>query len=599
MATLMAGAGHEVIVITETPATRLASLTGAGVRVLPPVPSKPDWWYLSPGHEYADRVSQTLASLDESVDVIEAPVVGGEAFTAVRMRRLLGHQGPPVVARVTATSATAPPVSFHDDVRKFAEGYVLRHCDAISLPAGEGDRGRVWGVWPTPLITETPARAEITDPVRRVVFLGELSRTSGVEAFLDATGRLASFTVEVAGHDTPTDPFGRSYAASLRSPVTILKDTGDLDEVLARPAILLVPDLSLAPPEILDAAAARGAVIIGGGTSTHPHVLAVSYTSPEALANAVQAWSDRPEELEARSRAVRRDTLNRCHPTAVAQAAERLYRALCKPPSRARRAPKRHSVSFVIPLYNQGAFVQEAVAAARAGRRDDAEVEIVVVDDGSTDDRTRRVFDELSGVVKVRQENKGLAGARNAGVLASTGEFVAPLDADDLVSDSFLGKALHALLHDAALSYVSCYSRNFGLFEGVFAPLGNVASLMPFLHTDARCTSLYRRSVFDQVGGYDEEMPAYEDWDLQIRMHKAGLLGDIIPEALFLYRRHSGSMVFRYSNAARVELLQYLMRKHGDLLEPQGVDLALKLAHLWLTKFEASESMRFLENHDS
>ncbi|MFB9722019.1 glycosyltransferase [Planobispora longispora] len=598
MAALMAGAGHQVVVITESSAESLTSLADAGVVIVPPLPADPDWRYLSPVHEYADRVSRTLASLDDPVDVLEAPVAGAESFTAVRVRRLLGGRRAPVVARLTVAPAPAPPVTFHDDIRAFAEDYVLRHCDAISRPLGGGARDRVRGVWPTPLTTDPPARPTIEDPVRRIVFLGELSRTSGVETFLDVADRLASFTVVVAGHDTPTDPFGRSYAASLRSAATILRDTGDLDEILAKPAILLVPDLSRASADLLDAAAARGAVIVGGGASAHPHVLTVPDTSPRALADAVLRWSDRPEELEAWSRAARHGTLRRCRPAAVARSAERLYATLRERPPRARRVSRRHRVSFVIPLYNQGAFVREAVASARATRCDGADVEIVVVDDGSTDDRTRRVFDGLDGVTKVRQRNKGLAGARNAGIRASSGDLVVPLDADDLVAESFTGKALGALADDDALAYVSCYSRNFGLFGGVLAAVGNVPGLMPFLHTDARCTSLYRRTALDRVGGYDEEMPAYEDWDLQIRLRKAGLLGDVIPEALFFYRRHPGSLVHRYSNAARVELIQYLMRKHADLLEPQGLDLALKLIDLWRNKFEPSESMRFRDTND-
>nr|BFE86488.1 hypothetical protein GCM10020093_090890 [Planobispora longispora] len=211
---------------------------------------------MSPVHEYADRVSRTLASLDDPVDVLEAPVAGAESFTAVRVRRLLGGRRAPVVARLTVAPAPAPPVTFHDDIRAFAEDYVLRHCDAISRPSEGSPRPRPGSVADAS-DHGSPARPTIEDPVRRIVFLGELSRTSGVETFLDVADRLASFTVVVAGHDTPTDPFGRSYAASLRSAATILRDTGDLDEILAKPAILLVPDLSRASADLLDAAAAR------------------------------------------------------------------------------------------------------------------------------------------------------------------------------------------------------------------------------------------------------------------------------------------------------------------------------------------------------
>ena len=78
-----------------------------------------------------------------------------------------------------------------------------------------------------------------------------------------------------------------------------------------------------------------------------------------------------------------------------------------------------------------------------------------------------------------------------------------------------------------------------------------------------------------------------------IRLSKAGLEGDVIPEPLFHYRRHPHSMVFEFSNHHRVELVQALIRRHADLLDRQGLDVALILLHLWKTGFEASESTRY------
>jgi glycosyltransferase involved in cell wall biosynthesis len=292
-----------------------------------------------------------------------------------------------------------------------------------------------------------------------------------------------------------------------------------------------------------------------------------------------------------------------CDPQAVRAAAELLYErageAAIAPGDRGeRRVPgepgrgRPARVSFVVPLFNQGEYVADAVGSALAS--DHPDVEVVVVDDGSTDPAARQAFDALSGVVKVRQRNRGLAAARNAGIAASSGTLILPLDADDLVHPDYAGRAARALERAPDLAYVTSYVRNFGLFDGAFAPVGNVLPLMPFLHTDGRSASLYRRSALEQVGGYDEDLPGYEDWDLQIRLGKSGLAGDVLPLELFFYRRHRGSLVFRYSNANRVELLQYLMRRHADLLAPQGLELALKLVHLWRTGFESSESMRFI-----
>src|SRR6185437_4806309 len=84
-----------------------------------------------------------------------------------------------------------------------------------------------------------------------------------------------------------------------------------------------------------------------------------------------------------------------------------------------------------IPCFNHGEFLPEAVASVLAMKRDD--VELIVVDDGSTDERTHKEMSVLiaSGISVIRQENKGLSSARNAGIRASKGEYILPLDADN------------------------------------------------------------------------------------------------------------------------------------------------------------------------
>ncbi len=99
-------------------------------------------------------------------------------------------------------------------------------------------------------------------------------------------------------------------------------------------------------------------------------------------------------------------------------------------------------VSVIMPCFNHGEFLPEAVASVNNIQRRD--IELIVVDDGSTDERTRKEMEALStqGINVVRQENKGLAAARNAGVLASQGEYIFPLDADDRMRGGWLARAV-------------------------------------------------------------------------------------------------------------------------------------------------------------
>src|ERR1035441_1806844 len=99
---------------------------------------------------------------------------------------------------------------------------------------------------------------------------------------------------------------------------------------------------------------------------------------------------------------------------------------------------KSYKVSIVIPCFNHGEFLPDAVASVTKIGRDD--VELIVVDDGSTDEGTVREVDKLvaQGIKVIRQGNKGLAAARNAGILVSKGEYILPLDADNRLRSGYI-----------------------------------------------------------------------------------------------------------------------------------------------------------------
>ena len=103
---------------------------------------------------------------------------------------------------------------------------------------------------------------------------------------------------------------------------------------------------------------------------------------------------------------------------------------------------KSYKVSIVIPCFNHGEFLPEAVASVTKIGRDD--VELIVVDDGSTDEETVREVDKLvaQGIKVIRQGNKGPAAARNVAIRASQGEYIFPLDADDRLRSGWIDSAI-------------------------------------------------------------------------------------------------------------------------------------------------------------
>ncbi len=208
-------------------------------------------------------------------------------------------------------------------------------------------------------------------------------------------------------------------------------------------------------------------------------------------------------------------------------------------------------------------------------------IEIIVVNDGSSTAEANEAFDQLQGVVKVNKPNGGLSSARNAGIAAASGKFILPLDADDKIHPEYIRLGVETLMNNPELAYVTCHAHNFGAFENAYIPLGYVPELMPFINTDGKCANLFRKSVFDRCGGYDEMMPSYEDWDFLITLHENGLQGDVLPDELFFYRRHFDSMVYATANRMRTQLIQYMLIKHEKAWKLYASEMAIVLAWLW------------------
>jgi glycosyltransferase involved in cell wall biosynthesis len=180
-------------------------------------------------------------------------------------------------------------------------------------------------------------------------------------------------------------------------------------------------------------------------------------------------------------------------------------------------------VSVIIPTFNRRKFVREAVASVRAQRLGAGE--IVVVDDGSTDgtaETLTRTFG--NGIRLVRTPNRGVAAARNAGVADSCGDLIAFLDSDDLwLPDKLSTQA--AFLREYPETEI-CQTGETWIRNGVRVnpcahhrkPNGDV-----FVPSLQRClvspsAVLLRRSLFERVGGFDESLPACEDYDLWLRI---------------------------------------------------------------------------------
>ncbi|HEY6065928.1 MAG TPA: glycosyltransferase family 2 protein, partial [Thermoanaerobaculia bacterium] len=224
------------------------------------------------------------------------------------------------------------------------------------------------------------------------------------------------------------------------------------------------------------------------------------------------------------------------------------------------------SVSVVIPCYNLGSYLDEAVQSVLDQTFGD--LEIVVVDDGSTDPATRHLFTSYQRprTRVFRTENRGLARARNLGIAEARGRYVSCLDADDLLEPTFLERTVAVLEANADVAFASCWLTAFGDARFEWQPAS--CDFPHLLAEDTVCTAaLTRREAFDRVGGFDPAMPVagYEDWDLAIGLVESGLAGRIVPESLFRYRIRGGSMHGSCREPANhARLFAYIVDKHAD-----------------------------------
>jgi glycosyltransferase involved in cell wall biosynthesis len=148
------------------------------------------------------------------------------------------------------------------------------------------------------------------------------------------------------------------------------------------------------------------------------------------------------------------------------------------------------------------------------------------------------------------QPNSGLGAARNLGVSVSRGEYILPLDADDLIAPPFIERCVAALETTADLAYVTSYSLFFepdgtplsSELDG-YVPYGNWTRMLERLNAGGSCSALIRRSIFERGFSYSTDLTSYEDWLLWRELAAAGLYGAVIPERLFHYRVRPRSML--------------------------------------------------------
>jgi len=238
-------------------------------------------------------------------------------------------------------------------------------------------------------------------------------------------------------------------------------------------------------------------------------------------------------------------------------------------------------VSVVIPCYNMGAYLADAIDSV--SNQTFTDWELIVVNDGSTDAPTISALEQLETDFKnnsklkvIHQKNSGLAAARNAGIKAAKGDYITCLDADDKLASNYLESTAARLEEDTdeAYGFVTTWLQEFGVRNDLWKTSDYDPAGM-LMNNLVHAASFFRKKVWDEVGGYKKmKIGGYEDWEFWLSIIEKGYRWTIIKEPLFLYRIRENSMLAG-AKEAHLHIYEELYELHPSLFKKYAKELDL------------------------
>jgi glycosyltransferase involved in cell wall biosynthesis len=225
------------------------------------------------------------------------------------------------------------------------------------------------------------------------------------------------------------------------------------------------------------------------------------------------------------------------------------------------------NVTVIIPCYNDGKFILEAVHSIlyqtlKADR-------IIIIDDGS-EHETKNILKTIhhKNVELIFQENQGVCKARNRGINLATTDYILTLDADDYFEPNFIEKAVEILNNNLNIGIVGSHVKVLKYDEvepEIRKPLGGIIKNF-LIKNNAMASLMFRKKCWVDVSGYDEKMVnGYEDWEFWISILRNDWEMHIIPEVLFNYRIKKKSRDTVALQEYDFELREYIFSKHKEL----------------------------------
>ncbi len=231
-------------------------------------------------------------------------------------------------------------------------------------------------------------------------------------------------------------------------------------------------------------------------------------------------------------------------------------------------------VSVVIPTYNCEQFIKKAIMSVKMQTYKN--LEIIVVDDGSCDETQQVVSELVDGTVRyIYQHNQGVAQSRNTGILAASGEFIAYVDADDELDERMI-EFCYAAIADENSEWCVTDILKVKISDGVQSELAEKSPVpssnlvYKILEDDFVLRApFFRRQTLIDLGLYDIRLKTREDWDMSIRLIRAGRKFSYIPKPLYKYYFRQNSLM-RKSKLLSYNCSFLVMQKHHKEMAAKG-----------------------------
>ena len=620
-------AGHDVHVLTRNHAGILerghSEFPGVTFHIIDPVDGPPRLDHNYPYARHGLAVLKTIRRLHErfAFDVIEYPDYWAEGHALSQAKRTTREfDSVALVCRLHTSSAlcrtldndsTYPHYAAYLDIMEHES---IAHADLVLSPSTDllaitkgymatHDLGEIKSghVLRYPFDIESiknlrqPGDALAASATPTVLYFGRMEHRKGVDILVLAGQKLLQRGVSArfifVGGDTGTGPFGRSMRKHVQKlidprwagrfeflPPVERKELGgmiDSATLCCFPARwdnfpnALLEAMALGAPVVSCNTGGPGEIIIHGESG-----LLCDAENPDALGDTIErVLRDEMTRKRIASNAPVR-IAEMCNPTQVVadfvELVEQVSTQEVKPTApTATLAEGVPVVSVVVPHYNLAEFLPETLESI--SRQTFGSIETIVVDDGSTDSASIALIDRLegNGLRVIQQANMGLSGARNAGLAAARGEFVLPLDADDIISPTFVAQAVEVMRREPELAYVTAMvgyfrqapTRHFG----GWVPLGLHRDLLPIHNCGGCCIALFRRDALNDINGYSTELTSYEDWDVYCSLAERGHHGAVIPDFMLHYRIRSDSLLRTEVEMRKQHLHARVLARHPNL----------------------------------